>query len=76
MLETGEVTTRSLHLFHTEVEALGGTVRCTCALVVQDLLPPPLQGGAEGADLFDLVGTTARDGLAEEDGGIDDVVVR
>src|SRR5271167_27565 len=70
VLEAGEAPTGPLDLLHAEVLALGRAVRCTSPVVVQDLLPPPMQGVAEGADLLDVVGPATGDGLVEQHGGV------
>ena len=70
MLEACEASSGALDLLDTEVQTFGRAVRRTGAVVVQDFLPPTLEGVTEGADLVDLVGATPDDGLVEQDGGL------
>ena len=60
MLEGREPSAGPLDLLDAEVLALGRTVGRPGPVVVQDLLPPSLQGVAEGADLVDVVGLDSR----------------
>ena len=69
MVETDEAMAAALDLLHEQVHRLGGAVRGSRSMVVEDLWPPGLERVAERADLGHLVGEAADNRLVQQHGG-------